>query len=398
MRKILISTGVFLIIFAAYFAVGTQFTFKPKWFTDYYNPLTKSLTQFRLDIPEPTDTYDLSFYNGKWYVPSGLLPALFLIPFQLVLDRFIPTFYLSIFFASLNAGLIYLLLYRAREDFFTKSSKWLPLFGTILYAFGTTHFYVGTLGSSWHVQQIVSIFFGNLSLLLIFKRNRNIQDYFFAILAASVALLGRPTVALLAVLPITLYIWDIYCRKRKTALNHIILIVSPLFIFTSLLMLYNYARFNHPLEYGYSYINEAPNLQARREQYGISSIRHIPHNLRHMVWQVPKISPREGWRIDFDLQGNSIFFLTPPFLAAFLAWRRNIYPILLWLTAVVTILPTLMHYSTGWMQFGYRYSLDITAILVLLSLFGIKGRINVLYTLGIFFAIYMHWFGINALM
>lgn len=56
-----------------------------------------------------------------------------------------------------------------------------------------------------------------------------------------------------------------------------------------------------------------------------------------------------------------------------------------------------MYFRSGWMQFGYRYSLDITVLLIILSLYGIKGRINILYCLGVIFSVVISMIGINAL-
>lgn len=47
-----------------------------------------------------------------------------------------------------------------------------------LFAFGTTHFYVGTLSSVWHTDQMVTTFFSTLGLYVIFKKKRKLKDYF----------------------------------------------------------------------------------------------------------------------------------------------------------------------------------------------------------------------------
>ena len=98
MRQFVKLLLIFLVVFFVYFAVATQFTFQPKWAIDYFNPLTQSLLNFRLDIKDPAMTYDLVNYQGKWYVPWGILTSLFLIPLQLIKGRFVPILYLSCFF------------------------------------------------------------------------------------------------------------------------------------------------------------------------------------------------------------------------------------------------------------------------------------------------------------
>jgi hypothetical protein len=398
MKKYLITIAVFLSVFIIYFAVGTEFTFKPKWTLDYYNPLARSLAGLRLDIPNPPTTHDLALYKGKWYAPWGILPAIFLVPLQITKKGFVPTIYLSVFFASLDASVFFLLLERVRRDFFPKSSKNLTFAGIVFYIFGTTHFYVGTLGSVWHTQQIVTTFFGTLGIYLIFKKRRKFKDYIFSVSIISLSLLGRPTIVFLIALPLILYFWDIFVAKTIRAKLSSLLIFIPLIFVLILFAMYNYFRFENPFNYGHKYINEETYLKERREKFPTPSLANIPYNSWYMLFEIPQFTRDNGVKLNINLKGNSIFFLSPPLLAIFLASPANIYVLALWITAIITILPSLMHYSSGWMQFGYRYSLDITAILVILSIFGIRGKLNMLYVLGIVFSVYMYWLGINALM
>lgn len=407
MRQFLTLLTIFLLTLFIYFAVGTQETFKPKWALDHFNPLAKSLLNLRLDIPNPGSTYDLAFFKGKWYVPWGVLPALFLIPLQIIKGRFVPAFYLSIFFASLNVVLVYLLFKRVRREFLPALSSFSIFLVTALFAFGTTHFYVGTLGSSWHVNQMITSFFGTLGIYFIFKKKRILRDYVLSMLCFATTLLGRPTMVLLVSLPLFLYFWDIIVEKKRADIERLSLILLPLVFLGGISFLYNWLRFQDPLEFGYRFVKETPYLQEIKEKYNITSFKNVPKNLWYMFLEIPSLTYDEKIALRFNLNGNSIFSLTPPFLAVFLALpilkkknrlTLNPYIFSLWLTSIVTIFPSLMHFSGGWMQFGYRYSLDITVPLLLLSVFGMKGRLNFLYILGILFSFWMYWLGINALM
>lgn len=398
MKKIITPLCIFIITFLIYFSVATQFTFKPKWAVDYFNPLAKSLLGLKLDIEASGMTYDLVNYNGKWYIPWGVLTSIFLIPIQLIKGRFIPVLYLSLFFSSLNVVLVYLLLKRIRKEFLPKLSFLAIFIFLILFAFGTTHFYVGTLGSVWHVNQMTTNFLGTLGIYIIFKKKRVTKDYLLCSFFLSAALLGRFTIAMLLILPIFLYLSD----KPEWGFNFFkkffFVLVFPLIFFALLSLSYNYLRFNNPFEFGYSYIHEATHLAQLRQENGLSSLRNLINNSWYMLFEIPTVSFSDKFHFNFNLNGNSIFFLTPPFLTAFLAKPRNRYVVGLWLALIFTIIPSLMHYSSGWMQFGYRYSLDITVLLLLLSIFGMKGRVNLLYILGVIFSIAMHLWGINSLM
>ena len=116
-----------------------------------------------------------------------------------------------------------------------------------------------------------------------------------------------------------------------------------------------------------------------------------------MLLEIPALSWQNGLQFRFNLDGNSMFFLTPPLLAVFLASWRGIYQRSLWLALIAVIFPILLIYSSGWLQFGYRYSLDFMAPLLLLAVFGIKGRVNFLFFLGTVFAVWIHYLGITAL-
>jgi len=410
-KRFLIPFLIFSIVFFVYFSVATQYTFKPKWALDYFNQFAQSLLHFRLDLPQPQGTYDLAYYKGSWYLQWGFLPSLLLIPFQFLLGRFIPTIYINVCIASINVVLFYLLLKRVKKEFLPNLSLFGILLFIVLFAFGTTHFYIGTLGGVWHVSQMTSFFLSLLALYIIFKKERKPIDYIVSAILYSMSLIGRPTGFLLITLPIFLYLWEVFYKEdvwkqRFYFLKKACIIFGlPILIFGSIFLLYNYLRFNNIFEYGYSYLSDQASLIKQRGS--ISSVSNIPQNAWYMFFETPNLTFMNGFRLNFNLQGNSIFFLTPPLLAIFLAspigkkgrdFFVNPYITSLWFASIITTVPILMHFSSGWMQFGYRYSLDITPLLLLLSLFGIKGKINVLYLFGILFAVGMHLLGIHALM
>lgn len=415
MKRFLPHIIIFAVVFMIYFIVGTNYTLEPKWALDYFNQMAQSILHLRLDIANPGTTYDLSYYNGKWYAPWGIIPALILIPLQFVRGQFIPTFYLSILFSSLNVVLMYLLLLRIKREFLFRLSTLGIYICLMLLAFGTTQFYIGTLGSVWHVDQITTSFLGTLGVYIIFRRKRKIAHYLLSIVCFSLALLGRPTMVLLVFLPIILYIFDLQKRKILTSLRkiksifvkEIFLLCIPLIFFSTIFFSYNYVRFDNIFEYGFSHIRESSYLEKLREENGSFSVGSIPRNLWYMIFELPSLNLANNNLFNFNLNGNSIFFLTPPLLAIFLASpikrkkRKFIfdsYIFALWVTTIITIIPSLMHYASGWMQLGYRYSLDVNTLLILLSIFAVKGNIRLLYTLGTFFAVIIYALGIRAFM
>lgn len=407
--------AIFFVSFILYFGTATKFSFRPTWTLDYFNPMAQSILHGHLDLINPVDTYDLVQYQSRWYAPWGILPALVLMVPQLALGRFIPTLYVTLLFAGFDIVLFYFLLCRIKEEFLPSLSYKSIILLLFLFAFGTTHYYVGTLGSVWHVDQMVSSFFGTFGIYIIFKKKRSTVDYVLSVISFGVALTGRATIVLLVLIPATLFVWDyagMFFRKgipEKVLVltKGVLIFVVPLGIFCAWFFYYNYVRFNNPFEYGYRFIHESEYLAQLRLTHGIMAFSNIPRNAWFMLFEIPQISYKNGLKLDINLNGNSIFFLTPPFLAAFLAlpivkqkkkWHIDPYITALWVAGIATIIPSLMIYSSGWMQFGFRYSLDITVLLMLLAVFGMRGRITWLFTIGILFSVGMHIAGISLLM
>jgi hypothetical protein len=122
--------------------------------------------------------------------------------------------------------------------------------------------------------------------------------------------------------------------------------------------LYNQLRFDNPLESGYALATLPPWLEAIREQ-GLFSLTHVPMNLDYLFLHLPIVDESVGFPfLRPDGLGMSVFLTTPGLLFAVRAdWRRPL-PWLLLGTAVLVLIPTLLYYGGGWLQYGYRYFLD----------------------------------------
>lgn len=399
-RKTLTAAGIVGVVFIVYFGTATKWTMRPPWTVDYINPMGKALLQGRLDIPDPAMTYDLALYNGRWYMTWGALPAVVHIPLQFLAGgRYVPALYTSLLFGSLTVGILWQMLHQIRKDWFSRSPGWPTLVFTFLYAFGTMQFYLSTVGSIWQVNQVVSTFFGVLGTAMILKKKRLTRDYASSSLFYGVALLGRPTVGLLFVVPVFLFMGELWQKglsvglswKRGTA------ILLPMLLAVAILLAYNTVRFGNPLETGHRFLAEAPELAEKRERLGMLSFAYVPVNMWHMIASPPRLGWVNGPAVSIDLMGNSIFFLSPLLLIAFWtltlpgSMKREVALIIvaMWLGVALTAGASLLYYNTGWMQFGYRYALDFSFLLLMLVYFWFQGRIHswiwplLLYTIWI---------------
>lgn len=370
-KPILTFVIIVITVFTVYFGTATQWTFRPPWTIDYVNPMAQALREGRLDISNPAMTYDLAFYNGRWYMTWGALAAIVHVPLQLVAGgRYVPALYTSLLFGSLTVGVVWQMLRQIRKDWFPREPAWQNVAFAFFYAFGTMQFYLSTVGSIWQVNQVVSMFFGALGVAVIFRKKRSIDHCITSFLCFGIALFGRPTVALLGIIPAVLFLDTIWRRP---------LIVLPFFLAIVVLLVYNTARFGSPFETGHRFLTEAPELAAKREQYGMLSLQYVPTNAWHMIAAPPKIRWEKGLRFDIDLMGNSIFLLSPLLLFAFGTLpliRKQPVIAAVWMGIVVTGAASLLYYNTGWMQFGYRYALDFSFLLIILAFFWFNGRLR----------------------
>ena len=128
-------------------------------------------------------------------------------------------------------------------------------------------------------------------------------------------------------------------------------------------------RFGTPLESGYALATLPPFLELQREQ-GLFSIVHIPMNLDYLFIHLPRPIDRPPF-FKPDGLGMSVLITSPGLLFAFRAdWRQSRAWWLLG-AAVAVLIPTLLYYGGGWLQYGYRYFLD--SIPFLMALCGLAA-------------------------
>ena len=68
----------------------------------------------------------------------------------------------------------------------------------------------------------------------------------------------------------------------------------------------------------------------------------------------------------------SIFLTTPAFFLIFRAKLRDDLVIPAWAGIIGILIPLWMYHATGWVQFGYRYSIDFMVFLFILLSRAIK--------------------------
>ncbi len=395
-------------IFLAFYLLSTKGTFHVPYDVDYFSPLAKSFLSGRLDIPNPIVKTDLSLFRGKWYLYWGPLPALLLIPGQIILGRFFPPAYLSFLFAGLSIGVVYLILERLRQLFIGKdlSGTNMAVF-LLFFAFGTSFLYIATRSGTWDVAQTVTFLPTAAAVYLLLKKDLSVKDYFFAAFLISLSLIGRYN--------LVLYFWLLFARifddlifkkeKKGLVLQKIEVSLIPPAFFLIIFSLYNLARFGNALDFGFTY-TVFDNFDFKSvAPKGFYALYYVPRNLWYMFLEIPKFTFRRNGQIFFDWNhfGMSILFVSPVFLSAFLTLNRELInfrnfvsrpKLYLWSQVLIQVAMLVPFYWLGPLQVGIRYATDFGLLLLILSVFGLKGRINLLVILGTIMAIALNTFAL----
>jgi len=148
---------------------------------------------------------------------------------------------------------------------------------------------------------------------------------------------------------------------------------------------YNVYRFGRAGEFGHAFLFDN-RVNQDIDRWGLFDLHYLPRNLEAAFLKLPRLS-LEPLRLGYDPHGLSLL-LTLPLLVLLLVPRtrpRLHWP--LWLTVAACALPGLFYQNTGYMQFGFRFSLDYTPYLLLLLAIGgwslRERRVQVLAALGV---------------
>ena len=364
----------------------------------YWNELAEAFLQGRFYLEHPSGTHDLTFYDGKWFVPNPPLPAILLMPFVLLsgsADAINMCVYSAVL-AGINSGLFFLLLvlsFTKEDGPFSREMKlvdgssfpgqMLQIAGwvTALFVFGTDHLWLGTTGQMWFISQLLVVTFTLLACIFVVSG--------FSPLAAGIALgmgvLSRPNIfpVWLCLLGLWLHQRAVFPRlKWKDTLLWCLKSGIPVVVAVALLLLYNKLRFDEWMDFGYVTINGADWILDAVQKWGMFHPHFLKNNAEVMLFGLPELD-FSGKRFFFQphVAGYSIFVMTPALIYVFRSFRKNWFAMGAWISVFLSVGMLLLYHNTGAEQIGYRYLLDIAAPLCLLTADGLRGKVSWVFKL-----------------
>lgn len=370
---------LFIVFFTTNIFVVTQ---------QHFVLLARSFINGQLTIP-PTDNNvsDLALFQGKYYWPLGPLPAILIMPFVPIFKYFLQG-YIAFPLSLLN----FYLLYKIARKFEHNHQKSLLL--ATFFVFGSVYTPLAALPASWYFAQTVACSF------LIFAVYEFLNNRRYLIIGILIALSVATRLNLLFSSLFFLY----YIFKKPDRIINLLKFTTPILITLILIGIYNFARFQTPIESGYN-LQLIPQEASDRRSIGLFSIYHIPSNLFFMLLEGPEPVLNSAHElkapfVTFDSYGLSLFFLSPVLFYLYKAnFKKEIIAVST-VTIFVLLIPVITYYGIGHRQVGFRYALDFFPFIYLLLIDAVKKvKINKLYwviLIGVFISIYFSFIYLNG--
>jgi hypothetical protein len=92
-----------------------------------------------------------------------------------------------------------------------------------------------------------------------------------------------------------------------------------------------------------------------------------------MLFATPVWDPKKGMLLP-STEGMSIFLTTPAFVLLWRSFKKNSLAIGGWASIIFLLIPLLLYYNTGWWQFGYRFSLDMMPVIMILFALAVEAE------------------------
>ncbi len=313
--------------------------------------------------------------TDRWYVSFPAFPAVLMLPFVAVNGYQLNDTSFGVILGALAITLFYTLARTlARRGELLRTEGEAVLLAAVL-GFGTLLFSCAIRGEVWFLAEVLGVVLTCLYLRAAVGASRPVLA---GVLWSMATLTRTPLVftGLFFLLEVLTPGPTGRLQQLREALGNPRPWLKPVLRFAAgaaplalLAMLFNLARFGSPADFGHRFLYDN-RVNVDIDAHGLFSPAYLGRNLEAAFLMFPRVqwSP---FRLSYDPQGLSML-LTMPWLVLLVFPRtrpRLHWPV--WLTVAVCALPGLFYQNTGYMQFGFRFSLDYTPYLVLLL--GLSG-------------------------
>jgi hypothetical protein len=343
--------------------------------------------------PETVSPDQIASRSSIRYVSFPPFPAVLMAPFVAIWGLAFNDVLFNALWAGLNPMLLFLLLRHLRTSGLSRRTQIDDLWLTALFGVGSVYYFCSVVGQVWFSAQIVAV---TLSIAFVWASLGGRRP----MLAGLFVALGFATRPPWLVLP--LFFAEVIranggwaalrTREARIALAKATLRFSlPIAVVGAILAVLNVARFGNPFEFGHKFL--AVQWQERMFRYGLFNYHFLSRNLAAALILLPRVMDHAPY-VKISQHGMSMLVTTPNLAYTVLPQAPSPLRRALWVTLLTTALPSLLYHSSGYVQFGYRYSLDyIVFFMVLLAISSrpltkvFKGLVLFSFVVNLFLAI-----------
>ena len=322
--------------------------------------LADAFLQGRTWIEKGLGPNDIISIGGRVLVPFAPFPAIVLAPLVALIGPETADQWESGVNALLAACVVGLAWWTSGRIGVARA--WDRLALVLILGFGTQVWWVTTRGGVWHTGHLVAII---LCLLMIAELFGKCRPNILGLLIGA-AFLTRAPIAFAAI-PVALWLIPEgsgllergrSLAERVKALPWVDWVFLGVGILPALLFFfwYNLDRFGSPLESGYG-LATLPEWLENQRKLGLFATVHVGMNINYLFLKLPAFTSYFPY-FKPDGLGLSVLLTSPALFLGLLAPWRDRRTWLLALAVVVILVPTLLYYGGGWLQYGYRYFLD----------------------------------------
>jgi hypothetical protein len=214
------------------------------------------------------------------------------------------------------------------------------------------------LGQVWYTAHVVATVLTGLFLLASLDAAHPV----LAGLALGAIVLTRPQMGFWGIF----FLYELW-RAKKPVVKTMVQIGVPVAVLGIVGAVFNWARFHQIAEFGHFYLNVK--WTDRIQRYGLFNYSFLSRNLAAAFTLTPKLVTQSPY-IKIPWHGLSMLITTPALV--YLMWPRDKSSLhrALWILVAPIALLSFLYQNDGWVQFGFRFSIDYLVALILLLAIG----------------------------
>lgn len=324
--------------------------------------------------PETIPRTEIVSQSSIRYVSFPPLPALLMLPFVAVAGLAFNDVLFTALWAALNPVLLFGLLRSLARRGLSRRSVADDLWLTVMFGVGSVYYFCSVIGQVWFTAHVIGV---TLTIGYAWAAVDARRPMLAGLcLGLGIATRGPP-LGMMSVLfaweaarvsGVIAYVDNRFVLRRELAdlrglARRLGRFALPASAVVAVLLVHNWLRFEQPFEFGHRYLNVQ--WQDRIQRFGLFNYHFLSRNLAAALILLPRIMIKWPY-IKISQHGMSLLVTSPTLAYAVAPSAAHRLRLPLWLTIALTALPSLLYQNSGYVQFGYRFSLDYMVFFMML--------------------------------